>query len=492
MERFAKAIQQKNVAALLERLLESRDGIPVLKMGFGRETELWDFKRGLPTLKAEHEVIWADIAADIAAFHNKKGGLLVFGIDDKTLSFVGTRDPLDAKRFNDKIRRYLGDTIWVEFSREYIQSDKYLGVALIPPRELMPLRMRCDAPVQKTGERSFSKGDLPIRERDSTRIYRGSAADEYLAKNRLPSPDSRFLINDARARILRPDWSEFITRDELCTRVVAGINDGRTYVTTLTGIGGIGKTALACWGVLEAYKESRFEFIISVSAKDRELSEKGIKPIEATLTSYDDLLNEILDVLGFSEYKSESTESREGTVRALLDGASVLLFVDNLETVDDGRVVTFLETLPKPTKAITTSRTNAVRTAAFPITVGPLSDQEAVKFFDRYALVIGRPTLRNAAPAEKLRIVRACSAVPLAVQWLIGHSADVASALRLADAISTSGARDEELLEFCFRRVHVGLTEAARYVLAALTLTDKPQPIEALVLCYINSLPYGR
>lgn len=70
--------------------------------------------------------------------------------------------------------------------------------------------------------------------------------------------------------------------------------------------------------------------------------------------------------------------------------------------------------------------------------------------------------------------------MPLALQWLIGHSRDVASALRLADAISRSGAKDDELLEFCFRRVHLVLSDYAKSVLAGLTLTDKPQPIEAI------------
>lgn len=283
------------------------------------------------------------MAADIAALHNNRGGILLFGFDDTTLRFTGTRDVVDAKRFNDKIRRYLGDTVWVEFSREYIQEDqRYLGVALVSPRDIIPLRMRCDAPVQ-AGSRSFSQGDLCVREGDSTRVYRGAAADEYLAKHRLPSPDSQFLVNDANARILRPDWTEFIVRDELCPKVLAGLRDDRTYVTTLNGIGGIGKTALASWAVLQAHNDRQFEFIVSLSAKDRELTERGLRPMEASLTSYEDLINEIVDVLGFSELQQQSLSSREDALKTLLPGSDVLLFVDNLETVNDGRVVTFLE-----------------------------------------------------------------------------------------------------------------------------------------------------
>ncbi len=482
MEELERSIRKRDVSDVLHELFSEECGIPEVRRGFKRETELWDFKLGLPSLRAEHEVVWADIAADVAAFHNQKGGVLIFGIDDNSLKFRGTRDVLDAKRFNDRLRRYIGDAVWVEFSREFIQSDqRYLGVALIPPRGVVPLRMRSDAPV-RAGERRFTRGDLCVRENDSTRIYRGSTADEYLARHRLPSPDAHFLVSEPSIRILRPDWSEFVIRDELCPKVKAALRDERTYVTTLSGIGGIGKTALACWAVLEAYKERQYDFIVSVSAKDRELTQAGIKPVDATLSSYEDLLNQLSEVLGFSELADEPVKAREETLRSLLPDANLLLFVDNLETVDDGRVVAFLETLPKPVKAITTSRTATVRTAAFPITVGPLSEGEATRFFDHYANALGRSHLRNASAAEKQRIVKACSAVPLALQWLIGHSRNIESALRLATALITSSAKDEELLEFCFRRVHVGLSQEAKTVLAALTLSEKAQPIEAIAV----------
>jgi tetratricopeptide (TPR) repeat protein len=490
VDKLEEMIRRRDVVGVLDRLFSVDHGTgPKVRPGFRRETELWDFKRGLPSLRVEHEVVWADIVADVAAFHNQKGGIILFGIDDATLSFVGTRDAVDAKRFNERVRRYLGDTVWVEFSREFIQADqRFLGVAVIPPRDLVPLRMRCDAPVQSDGSRAFNRGDLCVRDGDSTRVFRGAAADEFLAKNRLPSSDAKFFVNDSRARILRPDWTHFVLRDELCQKVLGALRDERTYVTTLNGIGGIGKTALATWAVIDAYRTSQFEFIVSVSAKDRELTPRGLRPVEATLSTYDDLINEILAVLGFSEMSGESLAIREEAIGNLIVGSNLLLFIDNLETVEDRRVIDFLEKLPKPVKAITTSRTTAVRTAAFPISVGPLSDLEATKFFDHYATALGRAGLRNASEPEKLRIVKACSAVPLAVQWLIGHSKDIDSALRLADALNRSGARDDELLEFCFRRVHVGLSPSSRSVLAALTLTDKPQPIEAIAVASELSL----
>lgn len=482
MREIIAAVDAGDLNEILKRMFTDRDGVPELRSGFRRENSAWDYKRGLPGLQANKEVAWADVAASVLALHNAAGGLLIFGIDDTTYTFVGTRDYVDGKRFNDKIRRYTGDTIWADFSREYIQGDqRFLGIALVPGRTLVPIRLQADAPMDASGRRLFSAGDLCVRENDERRIYRGSDADQYLASNRLPSPDARFSVREPQYRILRPDWEVFVDRPELCERVSDGLRDERTYVTTLTGIGGIGKTALATWGVLTAYKRGDFDYIISISAKDRELGERGIRPVDSALTSYDGLLNEILDVTGFSDCIPQSTGDRENAVASILAGTRALLYVDNLETiVDDGRIVRFLESIPKPVKAITTSRVATVRTAAYPIAVGPLTAAEAAKLFDQTCRRRGRDMLRNASSAEKERIVSGCAYVPLAIEWLIGNARDVGAALQLAEDIVGSRRRDDELLEFCFRRVYDRLTAEQQLLLRALALDQQPQVVEAL------------
>jgi tetratricopeptide (TPR) repeat protein len=490
MDHIQDAITRRDLNIIVGLFFDSAPGgIPALRAGFRRETELWDFKRGLPGLRAENDRAWAGVAADLAGFHNRGGGILFFGVTDDTFAFVGTRDPVDAKRFNDKVRRYLGDKVWVEFAREFIGPDqRYLGIAVIPGRGVNPLRFVSDSPAGPDGTRLFSAGDLSIREGDQTRILRGSDAESFLARNRLPSPDARFLVRSESARILRPDWDEFVERDELCAEVRQGLIDDRTYVTTLTGVGGVGKTALACWAVIEAYREGRFGHFVSVSAKDRTLSEAGIRAVQPTLTSFDDLLNETLRVLGFPEYCGAEIEEREAIVRQLLSETNALLFVDNLETVEDRRVVQFLETLPKPTKAITTSRTTPVRRAAYPITVGPFTVKEGLRFFDMHARRRGKDVLLQGRPAEKERIAAGCSNIPLAIEWVIGQAVDLEAALAHAEALAGSGTKDEELLEFCFRRVHTALTEEARGLLEALAVVDRPQVLEAAAAASGHSL----
>ena len=79
---------------------------------------------------------WATVARHVLAFHSNRGGVLLFGIRDGDHAFVGVKKRIDSKIFNDKIRRYVGDQLWVDFHREWIQADqRYLGVAVVPPLE---------------------------------------------------------------------------------------------------------------------------------------------------------------------------------------------------------------------------------------------------------------------------------------------------------------------------------------------------------------------
>ena len=88
-----------------------------------------------------------------------------------------------------------------------------------------------------------------------------------------------FIIDEPMFKILNPEWKNFVHRNRYCDEIMRGINDKRTSIVSITGIGGIGKTALATWAVLQAYEKKIFKFIVSVTAKDRELAQHGINAI---------------------------------------------------------------------------------------------------------------------------------------------------------------------------------------------------------------------
>jgi len=476
-----------------DRLIAARDTKGIMDLmftyppfepcyGFSKEDEFWDYKVDVPSPHKGHEAEWAAIAADVLAFHNSRGGVLFFGVHDKTFSLVGATHFLDQKLFNDKLRRYVGDRFWVSFSRELKQADqRYLGVAIIPARSHATLRAMASSPL-KDGKQYLKVGDLCIRVGDETRILRGSSAVEYESKHHISANSSTYFINESNYRIFRPDYRNFVLRKDLCAALDKAVSSERTYVASLSGIGGIGKTALAVWATLKAYDRRQFDFIVSLTAKDRALTSAGIVPLTPTLTSLSDLLGEICDVTGFSELLdiTDTNEQLASVKKLILSQFKGLLLVDNLETVDDPRIIDFLEDLPVPTKAIVTSRRARVRVATQPIDVGPFQIDEAVQFLDEQAKSVKKHFFGDMSRAEKVRIADSCDRIPLVMEWFIGRSRDAQRSILDADALVSQSKHGDELVEFSFRRVYSELTDRQQNILKVLSLIGRALPVEAI------------
>jgi hypothetical protein len=237
-ERIQKLINRNDIAAILDEMFLVNDGIPKLKAGYHNERQLWDFKQEVPDNGKTHQVAWANIGRHVLAFHNANGGILFFGIRDSDFQFVGANNSYDSARFNNAIRKYVGDLFHVIFSREFVQSDQsYLGVAVIPARGARVVRFAADAPI-KDGDKLFERADIAVREGDSSRVYRGIEANQYLGRLSLPRVGRGFYVDEENFRILSPEYRSFVYRELLCEKIMEGLNHPRAAVTSLYGIGG--------------------------------------------------------------------------------------------------------------------------------------------------------------------------------------------------------------------------------------------------------------
>lgn len=477
-EDFVTAIRNRNAARICALLLGADDPPRVVR-GAGTENELWDYKQDVPS-DADG---WARIARHVLAMHNNRGGALLFGIRDGDLAFCGASARVDSKVFNEKIRRYVGDQIWVDFHREWIQPDqRYLGLAIVPPRGPVLGYFREDAPLID-GKRDFSKGDSATRIGDSSVVLsRDEAAAHQASLATGPIVGSPFAIDLPFFRILALETHEFIRRDELGAQVERALIDPRTSVTSLIGIGGSGKTTLATWAVLRAHEKRRFDAVISLTAKDRELGPLGIQSLAAVSTTFDALLEAVLDVLGFEDLAEAPVDERETEVRSLLENSNALIYVDNLETVDDPRVIRFLDDLPLGVRALVTSRRATVRVAVRPVDVGPFSTKEARALVRSLGSQPGTGHAADLSEAEMDRIAEACDRLPLAIRWTLTRANSAPEAVHRADSLRSSSDRDEgQLLEFVFRRVFDDMSDVERTVMQTLTMFSDGSPIETLV-----------
>lgn len=480
---IARAIRQRDIDALVALIFD--EGKPELRSGFRTETDLWDFKAGCPKpgKDKEDQLGWSNLAVDVLAFHNARGGILVFGIEDHSLKYRGLSHRLDSKLFNDQMRKFISDRIWIEFYRLFIHADqKYVGLVIIPPRGPSLERFQSEAPSGDSRQPRFKRGESALREGDSSRILKQEEADALARQIAVPFVNQTYTVNEPSFRILSPEYEHFIERTIPCRDIELAMKDPRSSVASIIGIGGTGKTALATWATLRAYERKEYSFIASVTAKDRELTSTGIRALEPGLTTFEALLDSVLDVVGFPEIKALALVDKEKEVRGLLEGSNGLLFVDNLETVDDTRIIQFLDSLPIGVKALTTSRRSSVRVSVHPMSLEGLTDEEVAQYVASLSHNPGLSYAAGLSHAERIRIGRSCDGLPLAIRWTLIRSKSAPEALSTAEAITSSNRKGEELLEFCFRRVFDAMTGSEQSVLEVLSLFQRPLATEAIVV----------
>jgi tetratricopeptide (TPR) repeat protein len=476
-----QAIKQRNLKAIMSLMFEP--GLPILKHGFKTEGEYWDFKSDCPLPGKSYLNAWADLAKEILSFHNNKGGILFFGISDTDYKFIGATTRLDSKLMNDQLKKFIGDRIWIDYHREYIQSDqKYLGIALIPPRGPLLEKFRMDAPEGPDGKRKFLIGWSAIREGDSCKLLDSVALSKYSRDLFFPTYGKIYEVDEPCYRILGPEYKHFVLRNKYGDQIEKTIRDSRTAIAAVAGIGGVGKTAISTWAAIRAYECNEFEFIVSITAKDRELTSAGIAALKPDLTSFETLLNNILDVLGFQEKKNLGTEDKEKCVREIISDTNGLLYVDNLETVDDKRIITFLDNLPVGVHAITTSRRTSVRVSARPIEIGPFEEDEVVSFIKILSEEPGLNYLKDLTKSESIRIGQSCDNIPLAIKWTLSKSSSALEAISRSETFAQNGKHGEELLEFCFRGIFESMPGPDKSILNVLSVFQRPLPIEAILV----------
>lgn len=475
------AIRQKDMGSL--KSLFFKNDLSDVEPSFKTETELWDYKLNCPSISSP-ALEWAEICKDILAFHNTgKGGVIFFGIDDKEYNIVGisSENLIDSKIFNDKIRKYVGDKLWVDF---YVISNSNktitIGAIIIPQLSDNSAIKR----FQKNGPEKHKKllfyaNGSAVRRFDSSVVLSSTEANE-LAFNRPVIQYKEYEIDEPCYRLLSADYHEFILRSKYCEAVMRGLHHNRATSVCLIGIGGVGKTALATWAVKKLYIDDEYDYIVSISAKDRELTASGIQSISQKLTSLDDLLDAILDVIGFPEAKNEKLEIKRKTTVDLISGEKILIFVDNLETAIDKDIIDFINYLPEPAKALITSRRNVVTVSSYPIEIGPLENEEIVRYISSLS-ALPRFSFCNAlSVAEKEKIGDSFNGIPLAIKWIISSCTNSEELLAKAELMEHGGMQNEELLEFSFRRVFDDMSTIEKGVMRVLAVISD-LPIEAIV-----------
>ena len=179
----------------------------------------------------------------------------------------------------------------------------------------------------------------------------------------------------------------------------------------------------------------------------------------------------------------EPAEESYRTVLDLISGEKLLLFVDNLETAIDKDIIEFINYLPEPVKALTTSRRNVITVSSFPIEIGSLTNEEIVRYITSLSALSKFSYCNSLSDLEKEKIGNVFNGIPLAIKWIISSCKNSEELLTKAASMESGGIQNEELLEFCFRRVFDEMSSIEKGVMRILAVISD-LPIEAIVQAY--------
>lgn len=454
------------------------------------ECEFLDYKIDLPI---ERDKELCDFAKDVMAMQNVGGGYIIVGVEDKIWKPVGLSSnfKFDTKQLRDKVRKATGLDIDIDIVEHNVHiENKIRKFAIILIRgsfkksiKHTPSLIKIDFCSKekyglRRGEIYYRKGDSTVKVDDA--VVLSSLIDNFsmqLPEDELNTSENtpQFAIEDGNYFLLEKGFESFIGRENVKRKLIESITgDPRIWIINVHGPGGVGKSALVNYITHELYNKKEFEAILQLTAKDKLLTSTGIKQCGRTLYSLENLLDNIL-----SHYWGELPESLDKKIEIatfILCEYKALIILDNMETVEDGRILQFIQKLPieNKSKILITSRTQTGGwELPFPLSeLGSSEVEEFIKIRSR-ELSIAFPVDTNTCAKVK----EATGGLPLAIQWILGSFTQEQSIDKIIDF---SRKKESPVLEFTFGNIWRLLSADTKTVLAIMPIFDSPPTIQQI------------
>jgi tetratricopeptide (TPR) repeat protein len=332
----------------------------------------------------------------------------------------------------------------------------------------------------------FSYGSQPHR---WPQISPGAAPDSEM--NRYHARDSLTMPSVKTQAVLHnltnPDYVCFVNRETEIQRIIEAIDpQSRISAITITGIGGVGRSALAheiarrCLDFSEQNvgDPRRFHGIVWASAQRVSLSSgEAIRPKKLIKWSLDDLYATIASVLKKQPLLQASPYERNAVMEDFLREGRYLLILDDADDIEeDQQLLEFLKNLPLPTKAILTSNCR-LEIGGVEVPLFSLNEQESLQLLRSDARAARVDAVEQASTLELQNLIIESDGLPIALRWAVSQLRD--SGQQVSWVVNQlAKAHRSQLVEYCLDRSIKKLTADEFSLLLAFALFPRPTQLE--------------
>lgn len=428
------------------------------------ETEYWDYKEEID-FDNPHKV--AQLAKLVLGFHNSKGGVLIYGVTDNfRVCGIYESKILDTIRLIGKLRKYIGSSVPIFQNRiSCCHPDKIIWLIFVPKRQGTPVPCHSNGPNDKSGVPIIKKDQYFIRVNDEVKVCIDPNDYERLFSGITFKHlhGYSYEVDDAYFRLLAPHHSQFIGRSQLLEQVKDALSPNRrSYIVALEGVGGVGKSALAIELVRRLYKAGNYQFIVSLSAKNR-VWHTHTETRQAGFSGFTELVIEIAKVLDI-ETSGKTLENLRQDVLAIMEGTQGLLLIDNVEEIVDAQVFEFLKVIPTPVKVLLTSRVRRYLSLPAESIFVPEMDREEARSLLEIELARAEYYDYINEKEEMEAIINASGCLPLAIKWAASLAGTYSSLRQVSSQLRSENISKQEFLDFCYATMYNELTKTAQNV----------------------------
>lgn len=284
---------------------------------------------------------------------------------------------------------------------------------------------------------------------------------------------------------LPPQPRLFGVEDRLTSLLEKLIAPATSWLTSIEGMGGIGKTALVNAVIRQPELIIEFKDMAWVSAKRRAFFPgMGLENTSLPALTVESLIDTLLEQFDQTACLTQSPQEKRTALIRLLKQAPYLIVIDNLETVVDYQtLLPMLWEIANPSKVVLTSR-HSLR--AYPevscLTLAPLSQADTFVLIRYEATMRGLPMLANAADADLDRIYQVVGGNPLALKLVAGQTAFLPLSQVLDNLKAARGKNISELYTYIYWQGWEMLTDPARQTLLIMPLAQEGDLKHLLVL----------